>query len=524
MSDTYPGRNLRKNRTEPLILTIDDELSVRQSLRLFLEDNNFRVIEACDGPTGLGAFQTHHPDLILLDLRMPGMDGFQVMKEVEARDCETPVIVISGTGAINDVVKALRLGACNYLIKPIEDMSVLVHAVDSALERKRLLRENRHYQENLEKEVAQRTIDLRRSEQRYRMLVNNAGSPIVYYSASGIILTINPVAAQNMGGTPETLTGRSISEILPEYYQTFSEKVSWIREAKTGRTDEEFIVLPHGERWFISNFQPELNANGEVTTLQVVSQDITQLKSTESKLQQTLKDLEQKAEALKQMNKDMSLYTSFVSHDLKASIRDVGNLMHFWMEEISPSAHGEQLAYIHDIKQSLARAQQLIDDMLELSMMNRSERVLESVNLGELIGNLIDEMVPDSISIKMDTTWPTIFIEKTFLNQVLRNLIENAVKFNTSKAPSIELGWVDKGNDTIEVRVRDNGIGIDGHQTKRIFEAFHRLHHRDDFEGSGVGLYIAGKAAEKLGGIITVDSLPGSGSTFYFSFPVKRKI
>ncbi|GLS26656.1 response regulator [Marinibactrum halimedae] len=133
------------------LLLIDDDTLVRESLAAYLEDSGFYVIEADDGAKGLALFEKTSPDLVLSDLRMPGMDGLNVLQEIHKRDSEIPVIVISGAGVMGDVVEALRLGASDYLIKPIVDMEVLVHSIDKTLERHDLLLENQRYREKLEK-------------------------------------------------------------------------------------------------------------------------------------------------------------------------------------------------------------------------------------------------------------------------------------------------------------------------------------------------------------------------------------
>lgn len=132
------------------LLIIDDDTIVRQSVVAYLEDSGFDVREAGDGPSGLEAFRRYNPDLVLTDLRMPGMDGLQVLKEIHEQNPDTPVIVISGAGVMGDVVEALRLGASDYMIKPIVDMEMLVHSVSKTLERKELRAENLRYREELE--------------------------------------------------------------------------------------------------------------------------------------------------------------------------------------------------------------------------------------------------------------------------------------------------------------------------------------------------------------------------------------
>lgn len=132
------------------IVVIDDDNLVRESLCVFLEDHGFEVFAAASGKEGLNCVQRVHADLVLCDLRMPDMDGLAVL-QVLGRDCpKTPVIVISGAGMIADVVEALRLGATDYLVKPIVDLAVLEHAVVSALKKSALEQENAQYRCELE--------------------------------------------------------------------------------------------------------------------------------------------------------------------------------------------------------------------------------------------------------------------------------------------------------------------------------------------------------------------------------------
>ncbi len=147
------------------ILSIDDEASIRESFAAHLEDDGYHTLIAEDGSVGLEIFQRDHPDLVLVDLRMKEVDGLDVLEKVVKESPETPIIVVSGTGNIRDAIYALRLGAWNYLLKPIEDMSILTHAVESALERARLLNESREHQRHLEEAVAEKTRELRLSNE-----------------------------------------------------------------------------------------------------------------------------------------------------------------------------------------------------------------------------------------------------------------------------------------------------------------------------------------------------------------------
>jgi putative two-component system response regulator len=142
------------------VLTIDDEMIFRENITAFLEDSNYHVLESENGEHGLEIFRREKPDIVLCDLRMPKMDGFQVLAAVTREAPETPIIMISGTGDIQDVIEALRLGAWDYILKPIQDMGTLEHAVNKALERAALLKENRQHREHLQDEVEKRTQEI----------------------------------------------------------------------------------------------------------------------------------------------------------------------------------------------------------------------------------------------------------------------------------------------------------------------------------------------------------------------------
>ncbi len=145
------------------ILIIDDDKAVLDSVAAYLDDWGCRTLTARSGSEGLEVLKRERADLVLVDLRMPEVDGLEVLARLQGTCPETPAIVVSGTGLIQDAVDALHHGAWDYVLKPIEDFQVLTHAIDNCLERARLLRENRVYQESLEHMVAERTRELEKA-------------------------------------------------------------------------------------------------------------------------------------------------------------------------------------------------------------------------------------------------------------------------------------------------------------------------------------------------------------------------
>ncbi len=138
------------HNTSATLLIIDDDDVVRASLAAYLEDSGFQVLQASNGLQGLEVFEAQSPDLVICDLRMPQVDGLELIRRINALQVETPVIVVSGAGVMSDAVEALRLGAADYLIKPLVDLAVLEHSVRRALDRFRLRLENQRYRDELE--------------------------------------------------------------------------------------------------------------------------------------------------------------------------------------------------------------------------------------------------------------------------------------------------------------------------------------------------------------------------------------
>jgi phosphoserine phosphatase RsbU/P len=132
------------------ILTIEDEPAIRHGIVAFMEDSGFEMLEADNGETGLEMFRMNQPDLVLCDLRLPGLDGLDVLSAISEEAPETPVIIVSGAGMVGDAVQAIKRGAWDFVTKPIADMEVLESSVRRGLERADLLRQNRAYKETLE--------------------------------------------------------------------------------------------------------------------------------------------------------------------------------------------------------------------------------------------------------------------------------------------------------------------------------------------------------------------------------------
>lgn len=144
----------------PVILIIEDDATLLRSVCSYFEDYEFTVLQATDGVAGIDMYFQHQPDVVLTDLQLPGLDGIQILTQIHEDNPNVPVMVISGSGTIQDVVQAMRQGAWDYHIKPVNQISFLRYSVERALEQAKLIRENNAYRERLEIQVQKRTAEL----------------------------------------------------------------------------------------------------------------------------------------------------------------------------------------------------------------------------------------------------------------------------------------------------------------------------------------------------------------------------
>ncbi len=233
----------------PLILTVDDEPEVRASLRAYLEDLDFRVLEAPNGRAGIELIEREAPDLVLVDLRMPEVDGLDVLAYARQLRDELPVIVVSGTGSIADVVEALRLGAADYLVKPIQDLSVLRHTVERTLEHLRLRREQRRHQAALEEAVRVRTAELREANEALRLAAatfEETQQPVIITDRAATIVRVNRAftevtgysAAEALGQNPRLLhSGHQDAEFYQAMWRQILDSGRWQGEIWNRRKD-----------------------------------------------------------------------------------------------------------------------------------------------------------------------------------------------------------------------------------------------------------------------------------------------
>jgi DNA-binding NtrC family response regulator len=270
------------------ILVIDDEPIIRESMAAYLEDSGFHVCQAEDGAQGLDVFRREKPDLIMVDLRMPGVDGLEVLAAVLRESPDTPTLVVSGTGVIQDAIEALKMGAMDFVTKPILDMAVLEHAAGKALERARLRVENRRYREHLETEVCSRTAEL--VERTHALQESEARLSAIIEIFEGLIYTINQdhriefMNRKLMDHIGRDATGDTCYAAL----YNLGSPCPWCvnDRAFQGETIRWETRSPRDGRWYYSINTPLFGTEGQVLKVQSIALDITERKEAEESLRE----------------------------------------------------------------------------------------------------------------------------------------------------------------------------------------------------------------------------------------------
>ncbi len=267
------------------VLIVDDEELIRMNLRAHFEDMGYRVAEAANGKEGLDVFSRERPDIVFTDLRMPQMDGLPFIAALRQKSPETPVVVISGAGTLKDAIEAIRLGAWDYVTKPVEELEELEITTRRALERARLLAENEAYRERLEDVVKERTLRLHESEEQYRALVELSPDAI-FIQCDGRFVYVNPAGLKLFGArSSEQILGRQVLDLLhPDYRKIVGERIRKVREDKSqvSPLEEKYIRLD-GTPVDVEVAATPFTYQGKPAA-QVIVRDITERKEAEDRL------------------------------------------------------------------------------------------------------------------------------------------------------------------------------------------------------------------------------------------------
>lgn len=353
---------------------------------------------------------------------------------------------------------------------------------------------------------------MRESEARYRGLFESAPGPVSLRRfviddegdiVDQILIDANPASLKRWGvSTIEEIQGKRFSEFLGR--ELVGQYLVQVRKMKLeGKIIIEETHNDHDGLDYMTTLVPLGNDHVIATSM-----DITERKRSEK--------------ALRRSNEELRQFAYVASHDLQEPLRMIVSYLSLLERKFSDQLDPKALEYIRNAVSGGERMRSLIDDLLQYSRVDISSRESTIVDMNEVVEKVLfilkSPREENEVRILIDPL-PSVMAQETQMVQVMQNLMGNAIKFRGREPPAIQISATPGHNEWI-FSVRDNGIGLDMEYAEKIFQVFQKLHTKDKYEGTGVGLAIVKKIVEKRGGRVWVESQEGKGATFFFTIPI----
>jgi PAS domain S-box-containing protein len=388
---------------------------------------------------------------------------------------------------------------------------------------------------NIIEELQQVNEKLKQSEERYHKMIDEVQEyAIVLLSVTGEVLNWNAGAALIKGYSPGEILGKNFRLFYSKEDRDAGLPEQLLETARqNGRvTHEGWRVRRDGSRFWGSVVITALhNGEGQIIGFSKVTRDLTERKRTEEALRDNAAQLDLKNKTLERLNSELSSFSYIASHDLKEPLRKI---LTFAAKIRTSGISAETSTYIDKIMQSGMRMQNLIHDLLAYSEITNDESSFQRVDLNDTlkaVKNDLEVVIQEKNAVIKSKKLPIVNGIPHQLSQMFFNLLSNSIKFSKAEVPpeiSIDCRVI-KGPDISEtnpndnryyhLEIKDNGIGFEEEFSRKIFEAFQRLHAKSEFSGTGIGLAIVKKVVENHNGVIDATSAPGIGSTFNVYLP-----
>jgi PAS domain S-box-containing protein len=305
-----------------------------------------------------------------------------------------------------------------------------------------------------------------------------------------------------------------LTHVVPEDREQVKASLSEARATGYFHMECRIVWPDQSRHWIASEGRVHANDKGEPVHMSGVVMNIDERKQLEQALAE-------QAEGLARSNRELEMFASVASHDLQEPLRMVSSYVELLAKRYEGKLDDKANRWIHFAMDGAMRMKQLINDLLEFSRVGTHGKPLEPTDCGvvfqKVVANLQKAIVENRATVTRGPL-PVVNADVTQLTQVFQNLIGNALKFHGPVPPVVRVEAQRQGRNWL-FSVQDNGIGIDPQYAHRIFVIFQRLHSREEYAGTGIGLALCKKVIERHGGHIWVESQPGEGATFYFTLP-----
>lgn len=475
----------------PKILVVDDEQRIRDACKTILEEAHYAVSIAGDGEQAVREITENHYDLILLDLMMPNLSGFDVLAQVKADHPETVVIIITGYATLEHSVEAMKKGAFDFIPKPFtpDHLRVVVAKAIGHI-------------------VALRDIASTRS--RLRTMVNRLSEGVMCTNRSNTVVLANPAFLRMLGCRPEPAAGLPVDGLITNarIKEMIQGALHMPREALDECTEE---IVVGGDDTFEAMILsvrcvPFRDRAGTTIGVITVLHDIT---------------------ALRRMDQMKSHFVSMVSHEIRSPMNSVLMQLQVVLDGLAGTITDKQKDILERASKKIESLSQMTSELLDLASIESGLLVQkkEPVCMAEVIREQLVLVEPQaaakSISLTAEVTddLPLVLADRRNMEEVIANLITNAIKY-TPDAGAVTVTASSTG-DTLCIRVSDTGFGIAEEEQGRIFERFYRVKNVQTrfIQGTGLGLPIVKSIVDAHDGHIELESRPGAGSTFSVFFP-----
>lgn len=487
------------------VLVVDDEQDIRDASERILTRTGFKVMKATRGDEALDVLDKERIDIVLLDLKMPGMDGLEVLKRIRMLNKPIQVIVITGYATVETAIEAMKQGAYDFIPKPFEPDQLRI-VVNRAWEKINFIQEAKR----LEQEKNRTLSDLDTEKSRIRTIIESFPSGVVVTDPKGRVMLMNPAFRQLLGFDKNVKTGNRIEDYLPD--EDLCQLVLEISQGKHVDYDDipnyEFS-LP-GEKYFMARGQPVLGEKKECLGAVLNIVDIS---------------------AMKLLDHLKSEFVAKVSHELRSPLSTIHEQLALVIKDMVGEDFAQDQHILDRAREKTKGLISLIGDLLDLSRIEEGIICQEpqSLRLEEILKNIIEFLRTSAQKKNQSLTLvlpqdelPELIADPIALESIFGNLVTNAINYTQEGGEIIVT--VDMAGINVRVKVKDNGFGIADKYLNKIFDRFYRV--KDDktryITGTGLGLPIVKGLLDSMGGFIDVESEPGKGSVFTVLLPVKN--
>jgi PAS domain S-box-containing protein len=350
---------------------------------------------------------------------------------------------------------------------------------------------------------------LRESERKFSAIFEQSFKLMGIVSLDGVLLEVNQTALDSIEARREDIAGKLFWETpwwhTPQLREQLKQAINRTSKGEFSRYEVQF-PNPSGVMLTTDfSLKPVFDEFGRVVMIVAEAHDIT--------------DRNRILSELENRNQELNSFVHIVSHDLKAPLRAISNLSQWIEDDLEGSLPAASQEHMELLRTRVQRMEAMIDGLLGYARIGRTDGLIEQVIVSELLTETINTLAPPpTVTILLAQNLPTLYTNRILLAQVFANLIGNAIKHHDRENGAIHVGIAERG-DFYEFAIADDGPGIDPIYHERVFRIFQAMNPQNRPDSSGVGLAIVKKIVESEGGTIRLESQPGQGTTFYFTWP-----